>query len=403
MKLLHKYLPFWPIFAATAVFFLLGLWAYLVSERAMERSPKPREWVRRYRRTGFPCRPEMLPAGRVSVPALLGVVLFAILYQLLIRANSFYLFTARLELPELSLYTILVLAASAVGAAAVYLSLHVLYYSTFAAFWGSMLFAASPLYTHGVVSLLACTFLFLLLYLRAEKPGLPAEFLYLAAALFLALVIAVCPPAVWLVPVLAAAHVYKLIWQAGTRRLSLPGLILILPVTLVCWLVFAVLAALVRQFIFAGFPVDKLFSLLTVRYLRWCCSWLLFDTRRYLFTLPRLGLFVNPMLDAPLLGFGFWGAVSAVGMVAKRRSARGVIALAALLALGLTWFFTARYLLPLGFAITVGALLKNADLGKRKLSASLFCGLGLLYDFGILAAAWALPLYIDLVCRLIRY
>lgn len=257
--------------------------------------------------------------------------------------------------------------------------------------------------SHGIVSLLACVFLLVLLYLRAERPGFPAELLYLAAALTLGLAISVCPPAVWFGPILVIVHLYKLIWQVRQGMLSILRALLILLLSLVCWVIFALLAAIARYFVLSGFSLKLLLSLMKPKQLRFACKLMLFDTRRYLFTMPRLGLLVNPLVDAPLFGLGIWGAVSAACMVGKRRLTRGFIALVTFSLIGLVWLVSARYILPLGLAIAAGAMLKNADLGRKRLPAALIVGFGLLYDFAILIAAWGLPLYIDLVCRIVRF
>ena len=47
--------------------------------------------------------------------------------------------------------------------------------------------------------------------------------------------------------------------------------------------------------------------------------------------------------------------------------------------------------------------MKNAELGRRRLPAALIAGGGLVYNVLILIAAWALPLCIDLICRLVRF
>ena len=45
MQFLQKYLSYWPILTGSLFFFLLGLWLWIVSERAMEHSPKTLNWL----------------------------------------------------------------------------------------------------------------------------------------------------------------------------------------------------------------------------------------------------------------------------------------------------------------------------------------------------------------------
>ena len=403
MLMIRKYLLFWPILAAGVVFLALGLLLFIISERAMERAPKDAAWVNKYRKAGLPCRQELLPAGKLSLAAVIIVPVFAVVFQLAIQCNAFYFFKHSFGIVKPDLYSILLLGLSAVGAVAIYFSLNLLYGSSFAAFWGAMLFAASPLDSHGIVSLLACVFLLILLYLRTERTGFLPELLYLAAAFLLGMAISVCPPAVWLGPVLVMIHIWKLVWMIRQGKQTIIHTLLYLFIALLCWLVAAVLAALVRVFVLSGFSMELLRHLMNPIGIRRACSWLLYDARRFLAVIPRPGLMVNPLVDAPLFGLGIWGAVSAACMIGKRGLIRGKIALIAFAIIFIVWAITAKYLLPLGLAITTGALLKNADLGRRRLPAALIAGFGIAYDFAILAATWALPLCIDLICRLIRF
>lgn len=400
MHTIDHYFSFWPIFLGSLIFFLLGLLLYLISERAMERSEKDLGWIRSYRRPGFLFRKELLPWGGVNWFALVGVLLFAVLFRIGLRVNSYYFIIRRWVWPPVTRYHAAALVAAALGAGCVYLIVQGIFESRFAAFWSAMLFAASPLRGHGVLSLTALSVLLLLLYLRTEKPGFPAELLYLAAILVMAPAIGACHPLVWMIPVLILVHLYKLVWQLRGNHLSGLELTLALVAALFCWLVCIILAALLRRFIISRYSLHQLLALFNPLRIRYACSELAASIRHSLFSVPRPGLLVSPMTDAPLLGLGTWGLISAIGMAAKRRSVRGLLAAGLLVILGLIWLLSAQYLLPLGFAVALGAMLKNAEIGRRRLPAALICGLGLVCDLALTFALWAMPLYIVLVERI---
>ena len=105
-------------------------------------------------------------------------------------------------------------------------------------------------------------------------------------------------------------------------------------------------------------------------------------------------------MDAPLLGLGVFGAVSALRMVTKRRNVRGVVALAALCVLALAWILNAKYLVTLGFVLTGACLLKNCRIGRCGRSALLVSLAGLVWYVALYLAAAYLPLADELIIRL---
>ena len=400
LQFLDKYLSYWPILAASALFLLLGLWLYLVSERAMERSPKTLDWVSDYRKPGFPFRRERLPFRKLCWAALICVVFIAVAFRFFLRFNTMHIITTRWPMPSLSRYDYVHFGLSGIGAAAVYLCLHLLYESSFAAFWGALLFAFSPASSHGPASLVAVSLFFLLLWLRTEKPGFPGELLYYGAVAALCAAISVCLPAVWLIPALIAVHLWKLFWSVRNNRLRIPYLLLCLLLALLWWALCLAAAAVFRCFVLSGFSLTLLeLQLGSSVLLPLLLKWFLASIGGEFAKLPMLGLLVDPLLDAPLFGLGLWGCVSTIGMVGKRRSVRGGFGILAAAALALLWLISGRYLLSLAFALTLGAMLKNADLGDRRTLASVFCAVGICYDLLILCAAWLLPLTGELLMR----
>ena len=403
MNLIEHYGSYLPILIPAFCFLLLGLWLWLVSERAMEASPKQLRWLSEYRRPGFPFRAERMPFPSLRWPALIAVALIAAAWQGVILLNTGYTLLGSWTALRPTRYTIVLMGLAALGTAAVYLLLHILYESPFAAFFGALLFALSPTDSQGPVCLLAVALLLLVLYLRAEKPGFPAELLYLGAMAFYCMALTVCAPAVWLIPALIAAHLYKLVWQLRNNRLSFGALLIVLLVALVCWAVGLLGAAVTRTFVLAGGTLTALRAVIRPANLGTVVRSLLHAIRVELLAMPRLGHLVNPLLDAPLSALGIWGLVSAAGMAIKRRNPRAVLVLIVAALLGLIWLVSARWLLPLGLALTLGAMLRNAELGKKCIPAATVCLLAAFYDVWILLATWWLPLNRELISRLLCF
>ena len=367
MRIFENYGSYWPVLVPAVCFLLLGLWLWLVSERAMEAAPKQLRWISEYRRPGFPFRAERMPFPPLRWPAVVAVALIAAAWQGLILLNTgvaiFHSWTAL----NPTRYTWMLMLVAALGTAAVYVLLQLLYESGFSAFLGALLFAISPTDSQGPTCLLAIALLLAVLYLRAEKPGFPAELRYLGAILALCLGLSVCAPMVWLIPALIAVHLYKLIWQLRNNRIGVGPAALSLAAALVCWIVCLYGASVVRLFILTGGSVSALRKLISA-----APSGAVFRSLRRavgieMTVTPGLGRLVDPLIDAPLSALGVWGAVSAAGMACKRRNPRAVLVLIVAALLGLVWLLSARWLLPLGLALTLGAMLRNAELTRRLL------------------------------------
>jgi hypothetical protein len=401
MRIFENYGSYWPVLVPAVCFLLLGLWLWLVSERAMEAAPKQLRWISEYRRPGFPFRAERMPFPPLRWPAVVAVALIAAAWQGLILLNTGFAILHSWTALNPTRYTWMLMLVAALGTAAVYVLLQLLYESGFSAFLGALLFAISPTDSQGPTCLLAIALLLAVLYLRAEKPGFPAELRYLGAILALCLGLSVCAPMVWLIPALIAVHLYKLIWQLRNNRIGVGPAALSLAAALVCWIVCLYGASVVRLFILTGGSVSALRKLISA-----APSGAVFRSLRRavgieMTVTPGLGRLVNPLIDAPLSALGVWGAVSAAGMVCKRRNPRAVLVLIVAALLGLVWLLSARWLLPLGLALTLGAMLRNAELGNKRVLAVIPVAIGALYDIWILLATWGLPLNAELTRRLL--
>ncbi len=401
MRIFENYGSYWPVLVPAVCFLLLGLWLWLVSERAREAAPQQRRWISEYRRPGFPFRAERMPFPPLRWPAVVAVSLIAAAWQGLILLNTGFAILHSWTALNPTRYTWMLIVVAALGTAAVYVLLQLLYESGFSAFLVALLFAISPTDSQGPTCLLAIALLLAVLYLRAEKPGFPAELRYLGAILAFCLGLSVCAPMVWLIPALIAVHLYKLIWQLRNNRIGVGPAALSLAAALVCWIVCLYGASVVRLFILTGGSVSALRKLISA-----APSGAVFRSLRRavgieMTVTPGLGRLVDPLIDAPLSALGVWGAVSAAGMACKRRNPRAVLVLIVAALLGLVWLLSARWLLPLGLALTLGAMLRNAELGNKRVLAVIPVAIGALYDIWILLATWGLPLNAELTRRLL--
>lgn len=401
MQLIDKYLPYWPVIAASLLFLMLGLWWRLSAARAMELAPKSAKWVKNYRAGGFPFRRVLPQHPKLRFWSLLLVILFAGAYALGRLANTGMIYLNRPDVFFLSRYTVLMTALYAAGAGAVFLLLNVFFDSGWISLPGALLFAASAARGHAEGCFLAVGLLFLALYLRAEKPGFPAELLYLCAVLALAPMLALRPALVWLCLSFPPVHWYKLRFQRREHKLPGGTLLLALLAALLVWGLCFVLAAVLQRFQWFGFRLSAVLSLSKPARFLSVCKTFLIQLRTKLFTVPSPGMTIDLMVDAPLFGFGFWGICSAWRLAKQRRDARGVFALLALAALLAVWLLTKSYVLTLGLSLTTACVLRDADLGKKRPAVVILTLLGILWYVGIQIAAWYVPLTAGLLERLV--
>lgn len=401
MQIIDKYLLYWPVLAASAVFLILGFWWRLSAARAMELAPKPLDWVKNYRSGGFPIR-RVLPAHpRFRWWALLLVLLVsgAFGFGKLLNMGLIYQIDSKALL--CSRYGLLVILLRTLGGGAVYCLLLTLFDSGWVALPGSLLFAASASRGHVEGCFLAFALLFLLLWLRAEKPGFPAELLYWAAILALAPVLAMRPFLLWLLPCFVLVHWYKLNFLRRNRQLSGGKLLLSLLAALAVWALVGVLAVALQRLLMYSFHLSSLRRLASFAGFRRACGVFLRAARAGLLKLPTRGMTLDLLLDAPLFGFGLWGCCSAWTLARQRRDARGVFVLLSLAALLAAWLLTGCYLLTLGLTLSTACVLRDADLGKKRFGTVLLTLAGILWYVLIQVAAWYFPLTAGLVERLV--
>ena len=382
---------FWPLFAAVPLFLILGFWWRFQAAAAMEQSPKPYTWVRQYRTGGFPFRRKLMGSPKLRVWALLAVLAAA---GALWAGRFFSLDASGSGRPE-GLALILPSALCLLGAGAVFCLLSLLFDRLWVSLPASLLYAAASLRSNGAEALLTVSLLLLLLYLRTDRPGVAAELLYLAAVLALAPAVALRPAFLWLLPCYPPVHWYKLPYQPHGKQLSGRKLLLFLALSLIAWAVAVVLAAMLHPFLAQGGYVPWFTPSEIVYALRELAQEALDGL-----SLPTVEAAADLGVDAPLLGYGLWGCCSAWVLARRRRNIRGTSVLAVLAASVLLWLLTWRWVPILGLTLTTACILRDADLGGKRLTSVLFPLAGFLWYCFIYFAAWAVPLAGALLDRL---
>lgn len=387
MQLSDALRAFWPVLAAALLFWILGLWWRFYEARAMEQSPKSFEWVKSYRTGGFPFQRKLLGNPKLCIWALLLVLLgaAALCSGWLVNAG-----VASSGTPG-SRFTgsdwLRPLGLCVLGSGAVFCLLTVLFDSPWVSLPGALLFAAASVRSDGTNAVLALSLLLLLLYLRAGRPGFPAELLYLAALLALAPAIAIRPAMLWLLPCFSAVHWYKLLHQLRGRRFSTPKMALAVAASFVVLALTAALTVMLRSGLSSGLFGSALLQLLR--------------DAVHSFAFPGFVGAADLLVDAPLLGFGFWGCCSAWVLAWKRRDARGYFVLAVLTAQLLLWLATWNGAPILGLTLNAACILRDANLARKRWSALGLPLAGIAWYCFVHIAAWAVPLAAALRERLI--
>lgn len=387
MQLSDRLQPYWPVIAASLLFFLLGLWWRIWASRAMERSPKSYEWVRRYRTGGFPFRPKLMGSPKLRPRALALVLLLAGALFCGALANRAMIRTGSPEGLFAGYAWILPLGLAVLGAGAIYCLLVLLFDSLWVSLPGALLYAAAAVRSPGECGLIALSLLLLLLYLRRDKAALSSELLYLGALLALAPALALTPACFWLLPCCVPVHWYKLNHQLRLGRFYGLKLLLFPLVSLLTLALTVSLGALLHP-VLAGEPDFTRFDLTELLPALQALGREALDCFRW----PVWEDAADLLVDAPLLGYGIWGCCSAWILAWKRRDARGYFVLTALAVTVLLWL-VCWHVLPLpGLALVTACILRDADLGKKRIIPVLMTLAGIGWYCFIHIAAWAVPL-----------
>ncbi len=401
MEGFQLYLSYWPPIVGTLVFLLLGLWFWLMSSRAAEASPRQLSWVKHYREGGFPLRAEAIPAPKFSIPGAAAVFFGAALFALLYQCNAGWSLARSWTLFLHSRYAIMRILTAALGATAVWLLVRTLFGSRLTGAMAAVMFLTAPRTDYEHNCLLAMSLLFLLWYLRCEKTGFAAELLYLAGALCYSLTLALWPGLIWIAPFVIALHWYKLRWYLRNNRLRFGRAMLYGAAALVFWALFIVIAALMRRFLHSGFLLRELTGLLTPTRIRWACSELAAAIPDDILKAPRPSLLLNPIMNAPILCFGFWGLIRCLSQLRKRGSVRAFAILLVALVFGLTWLLTGYHVLVLPLLLGAAWLIRDAVTGRKIAEAVCFCMLAVLFHLFMAVGSWWLPMTTELRLRML--
>ena len=388
-----------PVMAGCFLFLVLGLWLRVTAARAAELKPKSLEWVRNYRSAAFPFRKEAFGTPRMQWTILLAVLAFAALASWFAMLNASKAFSQSLTEAYSTRYIVPRLLVHAFGSAAVYLLLETLFDSAWAALPAALLFAASPIRGNGGSCFLAAALFLLLLYLRMERKDLLGEVPYFAACLLFAPMIAMMSGMIWLAVGFVAAHWFKLLHYYRTGSLSVRNLIGAVVVAAIVWLLTLFLATVLYWFVLMGFRFSALFSTLKPSKLFAVLSMILSGSVNC-FKMPTTDMVVALLMDAPLLGFGFWGCFSEWILGVRRRNARGAFVLILCAALVLFWLITGSCQLTLPLALAAGGILADAELGKKRWICILMAATGICWYLFLQIGAWSIPLAADVLNRL---
>ena len=383
MQLSDALHAFWPVLAAALLFWILGLWWRFYEARAMEQSPKSFEWVKSYRTGGFPFQRKLLGNPKLRVWALLIALSGAAALCSGWLVNAGYASSGMPGSRFAGSDWLRPLGLCVLGGGAVFCLLTLLFESPWVSLPSTLLFAAASVRSDGANAVLALSLLLLLFYLRAGRPGFPAELLYLATLLALAPAIAIRPAMLWLLPCFPAVHWYKLLHQLRGRRFSIPKMALAVAASLAVLALSAALTVMLRS----GLSSSALLQLLRDAVTS--------------FAFPGFSGAADLLVDAPLLGFGFWGCRSAWVLAWKRRDARGYFVLAVLAAQLLLWLATWDGAPILGLTLSCACILRDANLARKRSTALGLPLAGIVWYCFVHIAVWAVPLATALRERLI--
>lgn len=397
MTFLQEYGSYWSVFAGTLLFFLLGFWFRRTALHAAELTPKPLDWVRNYRSGCYPFGKERFGLLKLSIG--LFVALFASA-GFAIYASFMVSKILKLEFSSFSNYYSFSIILRTLGAGAVYLLLQLLLRSPRVALPGALLFAASSVRGHNDACLFALSLLLLLLYLRSSVPGFLGELLYLSACLAFSAVLALRPALIWLLLCFPAAHWYKLRWMLREGRLSWKQSLGFTAAALAIWALVVLLAMLLHFFLLNGFRLQFLLNVLRRTSLRLVSRDWFSTLQTTVLRSPTRGMVLELLLDAPLLGFGFWGCFSAWRLGIQRRNVQGLLILILFAALILIWLLNSVYLLTFPLTLCTACFLREADLGQKRWICVTAAAAGLCWYLIVLYSASAAPLTAGLLERI---
>ncbi len=396
----EKYFDYLPVIVGALFFALLGLILYLSSQRTLERSRKNLSWIKRHGKNGYLFDKRAFPSKQADWLGVFGVAVFALVVSMAAIAVEYSaagkdwltgLFSV------LSLTSILICVC---GAVAMYFLLQLLFGSTVISASVSLLFAASLVGAHTAAAMLSIALLLLILWLLAkQKTLLPSELLFYASVLALCAAVALRPQLLPMVLLFIGLHLYKHIYYLRADREKPGSFAAALLLSLLVWVVGAVVYTLGRVFFNFGAVLEAIWT----RYLadpvgitgRMLYSGLIACVRPFMRSRALL-----PMMDAPLFAIGGFGMISSLLLWLRRKDPRAILALLVSCLSIVIWLLSDISVLSAGLALPAALLYSNFERGEKKLPIALSAALGVLFSLALYFVGYYLPFCYGILTRL---
>lgn len=395
-----RYLQYLPVLLAAAGFLIVGAFAFVLSQRALERSPKSLAWIKRHGAGGYPFAREAFPDKAADWLCVFGVAVFALVVSMVFIALRVHAAGTGWLSGLFSANSLFAVAVDILGAICMYFLLQRLFGSTAVSACGSLLFAASFVGAHTAGALLAVSLLLLFLWLTAAQERLfPAELLYWAACLVYCVTLSLRPQLLPVAALYLGLHLYKHIDRVRRDEQSVGALIGALGLGLLIWAIGALGYVVARLGFFYGFSAEMLRSQLFASPMTSAARMLRALLRHTVQPFSR-GRALLPLMDAPLLGLGGFGAIAALLLILRRKDPRGIFALLILAATVLVWLLSDESVLFVGLTLPCALLFSNFERGRKRAPIVLFTLLGVAYYIALYLATYLAPLSESIRIRL---
>lgn len=395
-----SFLLYLPVLIAAAVFLILGAVCFYGSQRAMERSRKSLSWIKRHGAGGYPFARNAFPQKPADWLGVFGVCVFALVVSMVSYALRAHAQGVNWLSGLFSAQSLIAIAFCVGGAAALYFLLQRLFGSTLVSASGSLLFAASFVGAHAAASVLAIALLLMVLWLMAEQRSLfPTELLYYAACLTLAGAIALRSQLLPFALLFIGLHIYKHIALLRRDGQALSDLVLALALSVFVWVLGMLVFVFARVLFYYGLNMRFIGERLLPDFIGGAFRLLRGGLRSAVRPLLRSRVLL-PLMDAPLLGIGGFGAISALLLYTRRKDPRSILVLLLLAVAALVWLLSDCSVLNLALTLTAALLFSNFERGGLRWPVITACAVGVVYYLALLILAYYLPLADGIVSRI---
>ena len=395
-----KYHDYLPVIFAALVFLVIGAICFFSSQRALERSQKKLSWIKRHENGGFPFAREAFPSKKPDWLGVFGVAVFALVVSMAASAVESDLQGKDWLSGLFSSHSLTAILISVCGTAALYLLLQLLFGSTVISASVSLLFASSLVGAHTAAAMLCVALLLLVLWVTSEQTKLlPTELLYGAACLTLCAAIALRPQLMPLLLLFVGLHLYKHIWRLRADEERPQIFLWALLLGLLFWLLGAFLYVFGRIFFNFGAIVAAIWPRYAADPFGITGRMLKSGLRQIARPLMRSRLLL-PMMDAPLLGIGGFGMISALLLWLRRKDPRGLLTLGPALFTVLIWLLNDTSVLSAGLSLTAALLYANYERGGKRWPIAATAALGVAFNLALYFFGAYLPLCDGLLYRL---